>query len=255
MKQTKYIVRVAFLLVALLVVAPAAKAQLDDAGFRFGAKVGFGSTHMTLNKETTLGDARSTFAIGGLAEYRLTSWFSANLGVEYTQNGGANLTPRMFYFNGSPMLSIPYDYPEYDVDGSADIIRTDLRIHTLEIPLTLRFSIPELSGFKPFLMVGGVPGVNLGAKITNYRMYEMSVDGDKPFNNMVTVTSDDVREKISPANFSILWGVGSELAAFGHIFELGVTYRLGLVNQNHYFNSLYQQYGSNTFSGYVAIKF
>jgi len=257
MKNMKHIIkkliRAVFLCAAalLLVVPAVAQGGLDDAGLRLGGKVGFGSAHLTLNKETTLGDARSTFAIGGFGEYRVLSWFSANIGVEYTQNGGANLNPRMFYFNGSPMLSIPYP----DLDGSASIIRTDLRIHSLEFPVTARLSIPEQSGFKPFLMAGVAVGVNLGAKITNYRMYDFSIDGDKPFNNMVTASSDNVKDKISPANFSLLWGVGSEFEAFGKIFEFGVTYRLGLVNQNHYFNSLYQQYGANTFMGYVAVKF
>ena len=252
MKQTTNIVRAAFLLIAMLLVVPAfAQGGLDDTGFRFGGKVGFGSTSLSMDKMTMLGDSRTTFSVGGFAEYRAFTWLSANIGVEYTQNGGANLNPRMFYHQGSPMLSIPYE----DLNGSANIIRTDLRIHSVEFPVTGRLSVPEMSGFKPFVMVGVNIGVNLGATVTNYRSFNWSLDGDQPLNNMVAASSDKVKDKLSPANFSLLYGLGSEFAAFGKIFEIGVTYRLGLVNQNHYFNSLYQQYGSNTVMGYVAIKF
>jgi len=247
MKHTRNIVRVVFLLIALLLVSPAVRAQLDDAGLRFGFKAGFGSADLSLTKFCKLGESRTTFTLGGFAEYRLSTWLSATVGLEYTQNGGSNVPPRLLYSDGSQLL-----YQEYPDEGYVSMIRTNLRIHTLEVPVTGRVSLPEAGNFKPFFMAGPSFGFNLGATTTFYREHVIEPDAA---NHMVVVSSNKVKDKISPVNVSALFGVGSEFSAYDKIFELGVTYRLGLVNQNNLFESQYQQYTSNSFMGYIAFKF
>ena len=240
-----------YLAVALLVAVPGFAQEgggLDDVGvFRFGGKIGLGSADLSLAKFSKLGESRTTFSFGGFAEYRLFTWLSVNGGLEYTQNGGSNLPSRMFYINGSYML-----YTPLAGGGSATTVRTNLRTHNLEIPITGRVSLPEMSGFKPFFLAGPSIGFRLGSKVTNYRVWDYGVPAA---NNILTATSEKVKEKTRAANFSLLFGLGSEFAAYGHIFEMGVTYRLGLVNQNNFFESLYQQYTSNSLMVFMAIKF
>jgi len=247
MKHTRNIVRVAFLLTALLLVSPALRAQLDDTGLRFGFKAGLGSADLSLSKFCKLGESRTTFSLGGFAEYRLMPWLSATVGLEYTQNGGSNVPPRMLYSAISQLLS-----QEIPDGGEVSMIRTNLRIHTLEIPVAGRVSLPESGNFKPFFMVGPSFGFRLGATSTFYREY---VFAPGIASHPVAVSSDKVKEKISPVNVSALLGVGSEFSAYDKIFELGVTYRLGLVNQNNFFEGQYQQYTSNSLMGYIAFKF
>ena len=220
--------------------------------FRSG-RIGIGSSSLSLNKITTLGSTRTAFAIGGFAEYRLFPWLAGNVGLEYAQNGGADLSPRMFYYNGSPMLNyVPSEY------GSNEIIRSDLRIHNLELPITARFSTPEMNGIKPFVMVGMTVGFKLGNSVTNYRVWGFTDDDGTPMTlgSLITATTDkELKDRISGANNSLLFGVGSEFSAFGYIFEIGVSYRLGLVNQNNFPFGLYRSFSSNSTLGYVAIKF
>jgi len=234
--------------------------DLDGVGaIHFGGKVGFGSTSFSKDHHSMLGTPRSVFNIGGIVEYRVMPFLSAAVGVEYSQAGGSNLDPRLFYFRGSPIFG--YTLAE---GQSKNLIRTDLLVHAIEIPVTARVSIPETGGFKPFVMVGPAFDFRLKGMLSNYYEWNpgsLEVDGgsnayDVPLPNLnVTRTYDDVTKKLAPITASALFGAGVDMEAFGFILELGLTYRIGLVNYNNYLYSTFQQYTSNTFSGYVAVKF
>ena len=222
---------------------------LEDVGLRFGAKVGFGSADLSLAKFSKLGSSRTTFSVGGFAEYRLNTWLSAAAGVEYTQNGGANLPTRLFFSNVDPYVFT--GVPGTGIGTRA--INSNLRVHTLEIPITARLSMPEMNGMKPFFLIGPSIGVNIAAKTTDYLMDDYGFGAT--YGNMVYEYSQNVGGRISPADFSVLIGTGSEFSAYGYIFELGVTYRMGLLNQNDFKYALYQEYTSNSLMATIAIKF
>jgi hypothetical protein len=217
----------------------------DTTKFYFGAKIGIGTTSLTHHHLYMLGDNRITFTLGVTGEYRFNPWFSLRLSAEYTHKGGSMLNPRLFYAKDDPMLEIP------ELDKT--LYRTNLTVHTVELPLVSCFAVPlKKSAFKPFILAGFSFGHNFHARADNYYLWEF----EGAPNDLLDETSDWVIDKIMPWNASVYTGLGTEIRAGKKtVFETGVTFRLGMTYEDNFFHTLYHKYSTVSTLTYIAVKF
>ena len=217
----------------------------DSTGFRLGAKIGAGVTYLTHHHLYMLGNSRATFTLGFTGEYWFRPWFATRMSVEYTHKGGSMLNPRLFYAKDDPMLHIP----EWD----KTLYATNLTIHTIELPVTACFAIP-LTGsvFRPFMLFGPSFGHNFYARADNYYQWEFS---GAP-NDLLDETSDFVIDKIAPWNISVYTGLGTEIHTKKRtIFEVGVTFRMGMTYEDRFFYTLFHKYSTLSTLVHVGVKF
>ena len=220
-------------------------AGTDVKSFRFGAKIGAGTSYLTHHHLYMLGNSRATFTMGFTGEYRLKPWLAARASAEYTHKGGSMLNPLLFYAKDDPMLGIP------ELDQT--LYATNLTIHTIEIPLTACFSIPlESSVFRPFVLAGPSFGHNFHARADNY--YHWEFDGAP--NDLLDETSDFVIDKIEPWNISVYTGLGTEIHTKKRlVFELGITYRMGMTYEDRFYYTLFHKYSTASTLVYIGVKF
>ena len=236
-------------LLALLMLAFSAHAHAsenDSTAFRFGAKIGSGATFLTHHHLYMLGNSRVTFTMGFTGEYRLNTWFATRLSVEYTHKGGSMLNPRLFYAKDDPMLGIP------ELDKT--LYATNLTIHTIEIPVTACFYIlPKGSAaFTPFVVAGPSFGHNFYARADNYFLWEF----DGAPNDLLDETSDFILDRIAPWNISVYTGLGTEIHTKKKpVFELGITFRLGMTYEDRLVYTLYHKYSTVSTLLYMGVKF
>jgi len=217
----------------------------DTTQFRFGAKIGTGTTFLTHHHLYMLGNRRITFTMGLTGEYRFKSWFSTRLSAEYTHKGGAMLNPRLFYAKDDPMLAIP------ELDKT--LYATNLTIHTIEIPVTACFIMPlKNSTFSPFVVIGPSFGHNFYARADNYYLWEFN---GAP-NDLLDETSDPITDKIAPWNISVYTGMGTEIHTQKRpVFEAGVTFRVGMTYEDRFFYTLFHKYSTISTLAYIGMKF
>jgi hypothetical protein len=217
----------------------------DSTGFRFGAKIGAGTAYLTHHHLYMLGDSRVAFTMGFTGEYWYKPWFAMRLSVEYTHKGGSMLNPRLFYAKDDPMLGIP------ELDQT--LYATNLTIHTVEFPVTACFAIPlKGSVFRPLVVIGPSFGYNFHARADNYYLWEF----DGAPNDLLDETSDFVIDKIQPWNISVYTGLGTEIRTKKRpVFEVGVTFRLGMTYEDRFYYTLYHKYSTVSTLAYIGVKF
>ncbi|MCX6254965.1 MAG: porin family protein, partial [Bacteroidia bacterium] len=233
-------------LIALCIVIYAPVIAQDESTFpiRFGAKVGIGSSNLAVDYLQRLGQARTTISIGGFAQYGFFNWLSVNLDLMYAQAGGANVNPRLFYFKDNPMLGIP--------ELNKSLERTDLLMHRIEIPITANISLPNFEGnIKPILILGPSFGFTVKANAINSYKW----DFEAAPNDLVTVTQDDLKDKIQSLDVGGVFGFGVDFDAKPVSYTLGVTYRMSFTETNNYRYSLFPNYTFNTAQVFFAVKF
>ena len=217
----------------------------DSTGFRFGAKIGAGTTFLTHHHLYMLGNSRATFTMGFTGEYWFRPWFATRLTAEYTHKGGSMLNPRLFYAKDDPMMSIP------ELDKI--LYATNLTIQTIEIPLTACFAIPlKGSAFRPFVLAGPSFGHNFYARADNYYLWEF----DGAPNDLLDETSDFIINKIAPWNISVYTGLGTEIHTQKRpVFEVAITLRMGMTYEDRFFYTLIHKYSTLSTLAYIGVKF
>jgi hypothetical protein len=228
----------------MVIYAPLTAQNESTSKFSFGAKVGFGSSGLALDYLQPLGQARTTFSVGGFAQYQIFSWLGVNADLKYAQAGGANVNPRLFYFKDNPMLGIP--------ELNKTLERTDLIMHRIEVPITALITPPNFEGtIKPVLILGPSVGITVASKAINrYRW-----DFEAAPNDLVTVTQDDMKNRTQMLDLAGVFGLGLDIAAKPVSFSFGATYRMSFTNTNTYLYSLYGNYTINTAEVFFAVKF
>ena len=228
----------------MVIYAPVIAQDESTIPIRFGAKVGIGSSNLAVDYFQPLGQARTTISIGGFAQYRFFNWLGVNLDLMYAQTGGANVNPRLFYFKGNPMLGIP--------ELNKSLERTDLLMHRIEIPITANISIPNFEGnIKPILILGPSFGYTVKAKAINSYKW----DFEAAPNDLITVTQDDLKDKIQSLDVGGVFGFGVDFDAKPVSYTLGITYRMSFTETNNYKYSLFPNYTFNTAQVFFAVKF
>lgn len=232
-------------LIAFCMVIYAPVSAQESSQFSFGAKVGIGSSGLAVDYLQPLGQARTTFSVGGFARYQAPlSWLGVNAELKYAQAGGADVNPRLFYFKDNPMLGIP--------ELNKTLERTDLMMHRLEVPVTAHFTPPLFDGnIKPVIIVGPSVGFTLGSKAIN--RYRWDFEGAP--NDLLTVTQSDMKDRTNAMDIAGVFGLGFDIEAEPVSYSIGATYRMSFTNTNTYKYSLYSNYTFNTAEIFFAVKF
>lgn len=232
------------LIVLCMVIYAPLTAQENLSPFRFGAKFGIGSSSLAVDYLQPLGQTRTTISIGGFAQYQLSGWLAINADLMYAQAGGANVNPRLFYFKDNPMLGIP--------ELNKSLERTDLLMHRIELPITAHITPPNFEGtIKPVLIIGPSFGYTFKAiAINRYRW-----DFESAPNDLVTVTQDNLKEKLNSLDVAGVFGLGLDFDAKPVSFSIGATYRMSFTETNNYMYSLFSNYTFNTAQIFFAVKF
>jgi len=226
-----------------MVICTPLRAQ-EESSFSFGIKVGFGSSGLAVDYLQPLGQARSAISAGGFARYQALTWLYVNADLKYSQAGGADVNPRLFYFKDNPMLGIP--------ELNKTLERTDMMMHRIEIPITAMMTPPGFDGsIKPVIIVGPSLGFTLGSKAIN--RYKWDFEGAP--NDLLTVTEDDMTDRIQMMDVAGVFGLGLDIEAKPVSFSFGATYRMSFTNTNTYKYSLYSNYTFNTAEIFLAVKF
>ena len=228
----------------MVIYAPLTAQNISISPFRFGLKMGIGSSSLAVDYLQPLGQARTTISGGVFVQYWHTSWLGVNLDLMYSQAGGANVNPRLFYFKDSPMLSIP--------ELNKSLERTDLLMHRIEMPITAQISLPNFSGsIKPVLIFGPAFGYTIKANAIN--TYRWNFEAAP--NDLITVTQDDLKDKIQSLDVGGLFGFCVDFDAEPVSYTLGITYRMSFTETNNYMYSLFPNYTFNTAQVFFALKF
>lgn len=239
MKITKLTIKVLSFICAFIIIFSASlKAQEAQSSgsrpFSFGIKAGYSAPVLAFENQPAT-TARLAPVIGGFAQYRFLPWVAASLEVVYTQYGGNNISPLLIYSPDSPILT--------------NLGKTDLSIHTVEIPLTAKIGLPGLAGnIKPFLSVGGSVAFFLQANANNY----FTVDNGSGFpflynaNNIVT-------SRINGYDFSCLSGTGVDFQGDKLNFSIEIFYRIGLTNLNVNNKAYAPDFSANAFGVKIGI--
>ena len=244
MHKYKLYKEIGLIVLCMVIYAPLTAQDITISPFRFGVKVGIGSSSLAVDYLQPLGQARTSISGGAFAQYWFKSWLGINLDLIYSQAGGANVNPRLFYFKENPMLGIP--------ELNKSLERTDLLMHRIDMPVTAQISLPNFSGsIKPVLILGPAFGYTIKANAINtYRW-----DFEAAPNDLVTVTQDDLKDKIQSLDVGGLFGFGVDFDAEPVSYTFGVTYRMSFTESNNYMYSLFPNYTFNTAQVFFAVKF
>jgi len=125
-------------------------------------------------------------------------------------------------------------------------------MHRIEIPITANISIPNFEGnIKPILILGPSFGYTVKANAINSYKW----DFEAAPNDLITVTQDDLKDKIQSLDVGGVFGFGVDFDAKQVSYTLGVTYRMSFTETNNYKYSLFPNYTFNTAQVFFAVKF
>lgn len=238
-KLYKVICLIAF---CIVLITPLAAQEEATTTLTYGPKISIGTSSLSVDYLRPLGQSRTIFSFGGFAQYWFSDWLGINTDLMYTQAGGSDLNSRLFYFKDDPMLGIP-ELNKY-------LERTDLLIHRIELPITGLFTLPNVPG-RPIFMLG--PSFGFNVKSTAINTYRWDFE-DAP-NDLLTVTQDNLKEKIQRADLGAVMGIAFDVKSDPINLMIGLNYRMSFTNTNNYKYSLYSNYAFNNAQIFVALKF
>lgn len=181
-----------------------------------GAKVGANFNQFS-QPGTTIGGS-----LGGYARYSgLLEFLEVQGEFVYSLKGGGR---REFTRASSSFLP-------GGLVNSIQYINRDIRLHTLEIPISARLTLPELKGgaIVPKLILGGSYAVNLGAYEKSDAIYYF----DNGNSGLVSGTRENVKGDYFPHHYSAHAGIALDFnLQNSKTFTMELKYRKGLNNIN-----------------------
>lgn len=187
-----------------------------------GAKAG-----VNLNQFSQPGTLMGVNA-GIYASYRLNPFLSVRFEPHYSQEGGGRPTYVRYYDDVSDnILSVVFLNPS-------------VRFHTVQLPLLLEFTLPELTDqtVTPVLLVGGSYAINMAAieqHTKRYNFVEGSYSDGSGFDMPsldVSYQRENVTSNYTRGQWSLWGGVGIQFKTGQRTFSFDVRYRQGLNNLN-----------------------
>lgn len=211
--------------------------------FSFGIKVGGVFSGFTNHQDVFTG-MRGGMTIGAFAEFKPISFLGVSIEANYVQEGAFHANPYLIY----PAASINYTTSIYKTSS-------DIRLHTLQIPLLVNIRAPKISGaVSPKLILGYSFDFILNA--TSNDMYMISGNPDIPLSSRGT---ENVSSSFQKWNMGPVLGVGFDFASDKLTYMLEARYKIGVrdINNMGGLNSLNSQYdfSVNTFTVTFGIGF
>lgn len=238
--------RIVTILILLFVSSAALlKAQEGSSGkpINFGIKIGGVFSGFT-NHQEVFTSMRGGLAFGAFAEYKVSPLLGVSAEVNYVQEGA---------FHANPFLI----YPASTVNYTENIYMTssDIRLHTLQIPVLLNIRAPKMSGnVLPKLIVGYSFDFLMNA--TSKDMYMVTNGADYPLSSR---GKEDVTSSFQSFNMGPIVGFGIDFTGDKFTYMLEARYKVGINNINKLggLNTINSQYdfSVNTFTVTVGIGF
>ncbi|MET3037829.1 porin family protein [Chryseobacterium sp. NRRL B-14859] len=176
--------------------------------FKFGPKAGYSLSMLKATGEGTTYkfDAKSTFYVGGMAEYKFNDKFAVQGEVLYSPLGGKQEE------------SVAYNEMGVDVTGTE---KTDWKLGTVQIPISAKYYATENLAFG----VGVNVGIITSAKVKSTLNLSGSALGES-FSESETTTTD-VKDHMNKLNLAPF--IGAEYTLENGLF-FDARYNLGVSN-------------------------
>lgn len=244
MKKRKIVsAMILFLLSSGLLLQAQESGSSSGKPISFGIKAGGCFSGFTNHQDIFTG-MRSGLGIGIFAEYKPISFAGISAEVNYVQEGA---------FHANPFLI----YPSSTINYTSSIYKTssDIRLHTLQIPILINLRAPKISGdVVPKLIIGYSFDFILNA--TSKDMYMVSGTSEVPISSR---SSENVTSSFESWNMGPVCGLGFDFAGDKLTYMLEARYKIGLkdINKLGSLNSLNSQYdfSVNTFTVTLGIGF
>lgn len=215
----------------------------SDKPIAFGLKAGGVFSGFTNHREVFT-SMRSGVGAGLFFEFKPISILGISVEANYLQEGA---------FHANPFLI----YPASTVNYTSNLYKTssDIRVHTLNVPLILNIRAPKMSGnVVPKLMLGYFYDYYL--KAVSQDMYMISSTSDLPLSSRGT---EDVSSSFKSWNMGPVAGIGVDFNGDKLTYMFEARYKVGLreINNLGSLNSINNQYdfSVNTLTVTVGIGF
>lgn len=197
--------------------------------FAFGGKLGYTQGNLAQHGSPMF-QGKSGFAIGGFFDFSFEDmgfdFLAASAELLYMQQGASQVTPSFMY---------PSTYLNFlQNEGTYMIARTDVTLHTFELPLMVKFTAPGFSDdLKPYGTLGWSLGLITKAYAVNDYVFGIPLqDATNPGSfGMYTIEidgRDDVSRNFLDWTNSFVLGGGLEFKGGDMPFYLDVKYFIGL---------------------------
>jgi hypothetical protein len=209
----------------------------------FGIRAGGVFSGFT-NHQEVFTSMRGGFCAGAFVEYKPISLLGVSAEVNYVQEGA---------FHANPFLI----YPAASVNYTTNIYKTssDIRLHTVQVPVLLNIRAPEISGnVVPKLILGY--SFDFLLKANSQDMYMISNGGDIPLSSR---GNENVTSAFQSWNMGPVAGLGIDFNGDKFTYMIEARYKIGLKDINNLgsINSLNGQYdfSVNTLTVTLGIGF
>jgi hypothetical protein len=219
------------IILLLLIVVSSGGLKAQEAGssskkFFLGPQIGYGLVKYESVLKEVNNFADLTFnnvSYGILLGFRVSSLISLQVEGNYAQYGARDIIPTYIYSAQSPLLT---EYGE-----SSTIKRVDMNISSIDIPLTVRFTLGE-NTFRPYIY----GGVNYGINVSSQGIIVHEVT----FNDAVSYrySKDDITSRIKREEFAPVAGAGVMITAFKFSIFGDIRYKYGINNLSNVDNQL-----------------
>lgn len=202
--------------------------QTEGMPLTYGVRAGLSQSVLTIDNQPS-SYYRISPIIGGFAQYRVLPWVAASVELLYTQYGGNGISPLLIYTPDSPVL--------------INLGKTDLFIHSIDLPISAKVSLPDFSGsIKPFVSAGALFTYNTQANAKNY--FVANNGSSFPY---IYSANDIVTSRIKRSNFSFITSVGAEFTGSKFNYSIELYYRIGLSDLNQISRTYAPDFRANAF--------
>lgn len=213
------------------------KAQEGDAAggggkknISFGAKAGLNLSSLT-SDYVNLPDVKVGYQFGAFAKLSVLPAVSVEMDVLYARFGSSSLTPEKVYTPGSV--------------GTANIVKSQVALNTLEVPVLANIYILELGGSKIRAIVG--PEMN-------FYLSSIAMDTRKDAIGEMK-SSTVVSGSFQSCDFAVVAGIGMDFQIGNHKLGTELRYRSGITPVNIIRSSSFKDFGLNALSLNVVYNF
>lgn len=211
-----------------------AKGQDSGLPLSYGVRAGFSQSVLTVDNQPTT-YYRLSPIFGGYVQYRVLPWVAVSLDAVYTQYGGNSVSPLFIYSPDSPVLE--------------DLGKTDLFIHSFEIPISAKVGLPNFSGsVKPFLSIGASAAFFFQANAVNYFVK----DNGSGFPYYYKA-NDVVTSRIKAFDMSFISGTGVEFEGDKFKYSIEIFYRMGISKLNETPKTYVPDFKANAFGVKIGV--
>lgn len=243
MKKRKIASILILLLLSSSLLLRAQESSSSGKPISFGIRAGGVFSGFT-NHQEIFTSMRTGLAAGAFAEYRFIPLVGISVEANYVQEGAFHANPFLIY----PASSVNYTNSIYKTSS-------DIRLHTVQLPVLVNLRAPGISGnVAPKLILGY--SFDFILKAQSKDMYMISSSTDMP---LETRSNETVSSSFKDFNMGPIVGLGVDFNGDKFTYMLEARYKIGIKDINNLgnlnsFNSQYD-FSVNTLTVTLGIGF